>query len=426
MLFQILLISSVLLLALALRFPVMLAVALPSTCYFLFYDSMPEIAYIQSMMAGLDKTVLTAIPYYFLLGAIMSSGGMAARLLDFARAMLSWCRGGLSQVNIGASILFGGISGSAVADASAIGSIMIPAMKKDGYSSGYAAAVTASSASIGLLIPPSIPMVLFGIFNNVSVGNLFLAGLIPGFMMGGFLMLAAFWVARARKIAVIPWAGWKNVRATFKRSFMVLLLPVLISVSLGYGVASASEVGALAVLYAVLLSVFVYRDISLRKLFAITVKSAADSAGILCIIAVGGGLLWILASMGAADQLVESVSSLQLSSKALLCLIALLLIVSGTLLGPGLLLILVVPAFTPLVVASGIDVLHFGVVAVLSSSIGLVTPPVGILIFLTAAQSAAPVKSIIKEMLPFYLALAALLITLINFPVFSTALPSLL
>lgn len=166
-----------------LRFPVFLCVAASTIVYSLVYPVMPPVVLVQTLVTGLDRPVFTAIPYYFLLGAVMNAGGMSQRLIRLASALLGWCRGGLAHVNIGTSILFGGISGSAVADASAVGSIMIPAMKNDGYSAPYAAAVTASSAAIGLLIPPSIPLLMFGVFNNVSAGDLFIAGVLSGLLL---------------------------------------------------------------------------------------------------------------------------------------------------------------------------------------------------------------------------------------------------
>jgi len=417
---QLLLIVGVFLLTVSLRLPVFLAVVLSTVSYSLVFPHMPDIALVQTMLSGLDKQALAAIPYYFLLGSIMGAGGMTTRLLRLARSLFSWIRGGLAHVNIGASMLFGGISGSAVADASAIGSLMIPAMKEDGFPPSYSAAVTASSASIGLLIPPSIPMVMFGLFNNVSVGDLFLAGVLPGILMGIYLSAAAWWVAKKRKFPHSPWSGWFEVWNALKSCWLVLVLPVLITVGLSAGVATPSEIGAIAVVYAVLVSVLIYRDVTLSVLAKTILASAAESAQILSIIAVSGGALWIFANMGIADSLIKNVAAFKLSSIELLFSMSFILILAGTIVGPGLLLILVVPPFTSLAIVNGIDVLHFGVVAVFSSAVGLVTPPVGILLFLTASQSGANILSILKEMIPFYIALASLLCSLIYFPALST------
>ncbi|MGB1256505.1 MAG: TRAP transporter large permease [Thiolinea sp.] len=423
---QFLLLVGVFLIITALRLPVFLAVILSTVSYTLIYPHMPDIALVQTMLSGLDKPAFAAIPYYFLLGSIMGAGGMTTRLLRLARALFSWFRGGLAHVNIGASMLFGGISGSAVADASAIGSLMIPAMKKDGFPAAYAGAVTASSASIGLLIPPSIPMVMFGLFNNVSVGDLFLAGILPGVLMGIYLSVAAWWTAKRRQHPQSAWSGWGEVWNALKDSVLVLVLPVLITVSLYAGIATPTEVGAAAVVYTVVVSVFVYKDISLAMLIETILASATESAQILSIIAVSGGALWIFANMGAADALIDNVSAFQFSVTQLLYVIAFILVIAGTVVGPGLLMILVIPPFTTLAVANGIDVLHFAVVAVFASAVGLVTPPVGILLFLTASQSGASIMTILKEMVPFYIALILLLISLIYFPVLSVGVGQLL
>ena len=423
---QLLLIFGVFLVVLALRLPVFLAVISSTVSYVLIFPHMPDVALVQTLLSGLDRTAFAAIPYYFLLGSIMGAGGMATRLLRLARALFSWIRGGLAQVNIGVSMLFGGISGSATADASAIGSLMIPAMKKDGFTPAYAGAVTASSASIGLLIPPSIPMVMFGLFNNVSVGDLFLAGVVPGVLMGIYLSVAAWWIAKRRQHPQTTWSGWREVWRAFKSCLLVLVLPVLITYSLSAGVATPTEVGAIAVVYAIVVSVFIYRDISLSLLAKTIVSSATESAQILSIIAVSGGGLWIFANMGAADALINNVSALEFSATQLLLVISFILILAGTVVGPGLLLILIIPPFTSLAIANHIDVLHFGVVAVFSSAVSLVTPPIGILLFLTASQSGASVLAILKEMVPFYIALALLLVSLIYFPVLSLGLGELL
>lgn len=412
--------------AAALKIPIFLSILVAAITYALVFSKLTGLSAIHSMVSGLDRPVISAIPYYFLLGAIMSGGGMATRLLRFARCMFGWCRGGLAQVNIGASMLFGGISGSAVADASAIGSLIIPAMKDDGYPASYASAVTATSASIGLLIPPSLPMVLFGIFNDASIGRLFLAGLLPGVLMGLLLVTAAWMVAKKRDYGSTNRFLLKECVAAARESFWVLVLPVMITFTLTQGVATATEVGAVAVFYAIVVSVFVYRDISLRQLVTVIADSAADSARILSIIAVSGALLWSIANLGAARLLTESLAQIHVSPSGLLWLISGLLIAAGTILGPGLLLILFVPSITPVAIVSGIDLFHFGVVAILSSSISLLTPPVGILLFITAAQSGAEIKTIIREMVPFYLALIALLALIIHVPILSLGLLSLL
>ncbi|NND92419.1 MAG: TRAP transporter large permease [Granulosicoccus sp.] len=423
---QLLLLLAVFLGTMALRFPVILCITLSTVAYALVYPVMPPVVVVQTLLMGLDRPVFAAIPYYFLLGAIMNAGGMSRRLLRLANALLGWCRGGLAHVNIGASMLFGGISGSAVADASAIGSIMIPAMQKEGYPGAYAAAVTSCSACIGLLIPPSIPLVVFGLFNNVSVADLFLAGVLPGLLMGVYLMLTSILIARRRGYAAHPWKGFAEVKAAIRGSALALLLPVLITFCMVKGVATVSEIGAIAVVYSIVVSLMVYRDVDLNTLGSTIVSSALDSAKVMSIIAVSGGTLWIIANMGLSADIQSSLGALRLPPYLLLGTMAIGLIVLGTVVSPTLQMILVIPALTPVAIAQGIDVIQFGLVVVLASAIGLVTPPVGILLFLTSAQADTSVMSVVKESLPYLFALLLLLLCLILFPVLSTGLLALL
>lgn len=414
------------LIAVFIRIPIFLAVLIATVIYSLSFPHLSALSAGHSLISGLDRQVIAAIPYYFLLGAVLSAGGMALRLLKFARCLVGWCKGGLAQVNIGASMLFGGISGSAVADASAIGALIIPAMKDDGYSPAYASAVTATSASIGLLIPPSIPMVLFGIFNNVSVGSLFLAGLLPGILMGLILVTTSWLIAGRRGYGATDSFSVRLCVHAARDAFWVLLLPVMITLALVRGVATATEVGALAVFYSIVITLMVYRDVTPRKLLRVVAESAADSAKILSIIAASGALLWSVADLGIAKAMTQSLSELSISPSTLLIVLSGMLVLAGTIMGPGLLLILFVPSVTPVALSAGIDVLHFAVVAILSSSISLVTPPVGVLLFITAAQSEAEIVSVLREMIPYYVALTVLLILVIYFPELSTGLVNLM
>lgn len=402
--------------AMMLQLPIFLSVVLATVIYSIVYSEIPDVVLIQTLSRGLENSALTAIPFFFLVGSIMNAGGMSRRLLRLATALLGWCRGGLSHVNIATSVLFGGISGSAVADASAIGSIMIPAMKRDGYPGSYAAAVTASSASIGLLIPPSIPMVMFGLFNNVSVADLFIAGILPGLMMSMYLMFVSFAISKRRGYAKHTWQGRRELGSALRASFWALLLPLLIAVCLVMGIATVSEIGAVSVVYAVVVSTLVYRDTTLHQLFVTVTESAIDSARILCIIAVAGGMLWIVANTGASRALANYLLEVELSATMLLASVSIGLVLIGTMVGPGLQLILIVPSITPVMVYSGVDVLHFGVVAVLASAISLVTPPVGILLFLTASQARSPITEVIVESIPFIGALLLLLLSVVLFP----------
>ena len=405
------------LLLLALGLPVFFAMAVAAATYaVVFQPAMPGIVFVQTLMQGLDNTAFTAIPYFFLAGAIMNAGGMSARLLRLARAILGHFRGGLAHANIGASVVFAGVSGSAVADAAAVGSVMIPAMRKEGYSGAYAAAVTASSATIGLVIPPSIPMVVFGLFTGAPISSLFLAGIVPGLLMGIFLIATSALVARRRGYGTAVWQGFGELGAAFAASVLALVMPVLVVVGLVGGYATTSEIGAVAAIYAAIVSLVFYRETNLIGLWRAVVAAAVDASRVLVIIAVSGSFVWIIASLGVANQLAATVASLGLEGTALLLAIVILLLLAGTVLEPITLLIVIVPVLVPTAVAGGVDLVHLGVAAVLACSIGLVTPPVGILLYITGAQAEARPLAVIREAAPFLFALLALLLALVVVP----------
>ena len=405
--------------------PVALAMALATGLHAAAFG-MPSIVVVQTFMQGLDNTAFTAIPYFFLAGAIMNAGGMSARLLRLARALLGHFRGGLSHANIGASVVFAGVSGSAVADAAAVGSVMIPAMRREGYGAPYAAAVTASSATIGIVIPPSIPMVIFGLFTGADIGALFLAGVVPGLLMGAVLLVASAAISRVRGYPSAPWAGWGEVGAALRASFLALLLPVIVVAGLTMGFATAAEIGAVAAVYAAAVSALAYREAGVRDLWRVLREAAVDSAKVLIVVTISGAFVWIVAAGGAAREAAGLIEGSGLSGRALLGLVALVLVALGTVLEPITLLVVVVPVLVPACVAGGVDLVQLGVVSVLAAAIGLVTPPVGILLFIASAQAEAPARAVIGEALPFLAALLALLALLVAVPALTLALPGLL
>ena len=406
--------------------PVALAMALAVGAYAIaFPTAFPEIVLVQSFMQGLDNAAFLAIPYFFLAGAIMNLGGMSARLMRLARAGLSHMRGGLGHANIGASVVFAGVSGSAVADAAAVGSVMIPAMRREGYPGAYAAAVTAASATIGLVIPPSIPMVIFGLFTGADIGALFLGGVVPGLAMGAFLIAASVILSVRRGYPRTPWQGWGELGAAARGASLALAMPVLVAGGLVAGLATTAEIGAVAALYAALVSWGVYREASLRDLWRACVGAAVDSARVLVIVAVSGGFVWIIASLGVARDMAAAIEATGLQGRALLLVIAVVLLLLGTVLEPITLLVVVVPLLVPAALAGGIDLVHLGVTTILAVAIGLVTPPVGVLLYVTAAQAEARALDVIVQSLPFLAALLLLLALVVAVPGLTTWLPGL-
>ena len=403
--------------------PVALAMALGVGVYAAAFG-MPPVVIVQSFMQGLDGTAFTAIPFFFLAGGLMNAGGMSARLLRLARATLGHLRGGLAHANVGASVVFAGVSGSAVADAAAVGSVMIPAMRHDGYGGAYAAAVTAASATIGLVIPPSIPLVIYGLFTGTDVGALFLAGLVPGLLMGAFLLVVTAALARRRGHPRAAFAGWGEIGAALRAGLAALVMPALVVGALVGGVATTAEIGALAATYAAVVT-WILGEAGPRAIWRATVDAATDAAKVLIVVAISGAFVWIVAANGAAREAATALAASGLGPTALLALAAASLLALGTVLEPVTLLVVVVPTLATAVVPLGVDPVQLGVVAVLASAIGLVTPPVGLLLFITAAQAEASVARVVAEVAPFLAALVLLLAALVALPRLTLWLPGL-
>lgn len=400
-----------------LRIPLFLAMGLAAAAFaFAWSPLMKADVLAQTFVRGLDNQAFTAIVYFFAAGAIMNAGGMSQRLLELAQALISHIRGGLAHANIAASMVFAGVSGSAVADAAAVGSVMVPAMKRDGYAPEYAAAVTAASATIGLMIPPSIPMVIFALFTPADVTRLFVAGVLPGLLMGLFLLCVSVIVAFRRGYPAHAWQGWNRVWRALRRSVLALLMPVIVIWGMVSGVATVSEIGAVAALYAAVISLFVYREVTLHQLWQALTDAAVDSAKILIVIAMSGAFVWIAARVGIATELAAILSQSVLGPTLILGCIAVGLLILGTVLEPVTLLIVVAPIIAPAAILAGIDITQLGVVFVLASSIGLITPPVGILLFVTASQARAPVMAVVREAAVFLCALIALLMAVVAWP----------
>jgi tripartite ATP-independent transporter DctM subunit len=392
----------------------------------LFPDVLPGFIIGQSFVQGIDSYSFAAIPFFFLAGEIMNAGGMSTRLLRLAQALVGHVRGGLSHVNILANMVMAGVSGSAAADASAIGSVLAPAMKREGYGAAYAAAVTASAATIGPMIPPSIPLVIYGLISGASVGKLFLGGVVPGLLMGVFLLCASGLISRRRNYPKSAWGGWARVGRSFLESFAALMMPVLVVLGLIGGVATATEIGAVAVAYAIVVSVFVYRELAWTALWKVTCKSAVDSCVVLIIASAAGAFTWIIGSIGVGRELAAAIGGLTSDPRAVLLIICVVLLVAGTVLEPITTLLVLIPLFLPLCARVGIDLVHFGIVTVLATLIGMCLPPIGFLIYLTAAQAQADVVEVTRELLPFVIALVLLLFVVAMIPALSLWLPAAL
>ena len=382
-------------------------------------------------MAGLDialagekilqgfytSTILLAVPLFIVAANIMNAGSITDRLLNFCVAAVGHFKGGLGHVNVVASLIFSGMSGSAVADAAGIGKIIIEMMTRDGrYSRGYAAAITAASATIGPIIPPSIPMVLYALVSKVSIGSLFLAGILPGLIMGIVLMAMNYYLAGKRNFALAAPTALRELPAKTANAFPALLMPAILLYGIYGGVTTPTEAAAVAAFYALLLAAFFYRALSLRGLCQVFIDSARSSAAVGVVI--GGA--FILNFIIIQEHIPQSVSALleglDISPIVFLIVVNLLILALGCVLDATTIILVIVPLFIPGCEALGIDLLHFGVLIVVNSMIGLITPPYGILLFVVNAVTDIPLRDIISEIWAFLAVLIFALVIMMVMP----------
>ncbi|MDF0601447.1 TRAP transporter large permease [Psychromarinibacter sp. C21-152] len=370
------------------------------------------------LMDGLyNSFILLAVPLFIVAANIMNAGTISDRLLRFCIALVGRFRGGMGHVNVVASLIFSGMSGSAVADAAGIGKIIIEMMTRTGhYTRGYAAAITAASATIGPIIPPSIPMVLYALVSNTSIGYLFLGGIIPGLLMGVVLMAINYWISWRRDFAVEEPVPASELPRLTVRAFPALLMPAILLYGIYGGVTTPTEAAAVAAFYALLLAAFFYRALSLRSLFDILVESARSSAAVGLVI--GGALIlnYVVASENIPSLLANRMLGLDVHPLVFFLSVNVILLLLGCVLDATTLILVIIPLFLPTCRALGIDLVHFGVVAVVNCMIGLITPPYGILLFVINAVTRIPLAEIIREVWLFLLVLLAALFALILFP----------
>jgi len=370
------------------------------------------------LMDGLYQSfILLAVPLFIVAANIMNAGTISDRLLQFCVAAVGRFRGGLGHVNIVASLIFSGMSGSAVADAAGIGKIIIGMMTRSGhYSRGYAAAITAASATIGPVIPPSIPMVLYALVSNTSIGYLFLAGIVPGLFMGAVLMMMNTLISTRRNFTIEEPVPLRDLPRQTANAFPALLMPAILLYGIYGGVTTPTEAAAVAAAYALLLAGLFYRALSLRALYGILVESARSSAAVGLVI--GGALIlnYVVASENIPNIVAQSLVGLDVSPLAFLIGVNILFLLLGCVLDATTIILVIIPLFLPACEELGIDLVHFGVVAVINCMIGLITPPYGILLFVINAVTQIPLREIIGEIWAFLGVLLLALAALILFP----------
>lgn len=416
-----------LLVFIALRMPIGLALAASSTLYLFFSERNFSLTIIpERMIDGLDSYPFLAVPFFIMAARFMNSAGITHRIFDFALSLVGHIKGGLGHVNIVASMIFSGMSGAAVADTAGLGLIEIKAMIKEGYSRAMSAAITAASAIIGPIIPPSITLVIYGVLAEVSVGRLFLAGVLPGIVMGFALMCMVYYLAASGRevMPTRPRQSLCEIWVSFKKAFFTLLAPIILLGGIAGGVVTPTEAGVVAVIYAIILGIF-YREIIFRHLPGILGETAEQTAAVMFLLAGATIFGWILTVERVPMTVTVFMLGLTDNPHLILLLINILLLGLGMFLNSSTILVLTIPVFNPMIMALGIDPVHFGIIMTLNVMIGMLTPPLGVCLYIAADIAEAPFEKVFKAVIPFYIPLIICLLLVTYFPGWVLFLPNL-
>jgi C4-dicarboxylate transporter DctM subunit len=405
--------------------PVAFAMGVASLVYVLVQGTLPLISIPQRMLNGADNFPLLAIPFFMLAGSLMDNGGVTRRLVNFSSALVGHITGGLAHVVVVANMIMAGMSGSAVADASGTGSILIPSMQRKGYPADFAAAIVGAAATIGPIIPPSIPMVIFASIANVSTARLFVGGVIPGILMGLYLMVVAYVVAKRRGYGREVRRSPRELWQAFREAIPPLLAPVIIMGGILGGVFTPTEAAVVTTVYAFFLGLW-YRELHLRDLPRILTNVLVTTAVVMFIVAGSSLMGWLLAIEQVPQTLMSGFLSISTNKWVILAILNIFLLVLGCLMDSIPILIILVPVLSPLVMRLGIDPIHFGVVMVLNLMIGLLTPPVGMLMYVVCSIAKVSIKDFTRECWPMMLALGAVLVMITFYPPLVVWLPNLL
>ncbi|MGD8367804.1 MAG: TRAP transporter large permease [Desulfobacterales bacterium] len=400
----------------AVNVPIAIAIGVASILGIWVQGDFSLMMVVQRMFGGTDSFHLMAVPLFMFTGTLMEAGGISRRIIDFANALVGWLPGGLAAVTIVSAMFFAGISGSAAADAAAVGAILIPAMKKSGYASEFAAAVQASGGSIGVIIPPSIPMIIFGFLTGASIGQLFAAGILPGVLIGVSLIAVATYISFKQGYVATTAFSLPAVWITFKRAVLALGAPAIILGGILFGIFTATESAAVAVVYALIVGMFVYRKISPKDLVGLFRDGAVTSAIVMFIISTASVFSWIAAIENIPASLAGTLLGLTENPVLLLLLINLVLLIAGTFVETTASLILLVPMITAMLPSLNIDLIQLGALVVTNLAIGMLTPPMGICLIVSCSISGDSLGAVSRRVLPF---LAVLLIDLLIISFFS-------
>jgi C4-dicarboxylate transporter DctM subunit len=416
----------IMLILFAINVPIAWSMAIAATVFMAFGSHVPLQGMVQRMIGGIDTFPLLAVPFFILAGNLMNTGGITDRLVRLARTMVGHITGGLAHVVVVSNMIMAGMSGSGVADAAGSGTILIPAMKKAGYSVPFSAAIVAAAGTIGPIIPPSIPFVIYGSIASVSIGRLLLGGAVPGVLMGIMLMIFVYVISKKRNYPSEKRVSWKELLRAAIYAIPPLGMPVIILGGIIVGVMTPTEAAAAGAAYAFILGFFIYREITLTQIPKIVIESVMTTASILIIMSAAQPFSWILTYELAPQKVLAIFENVQMAQWQVLLIINGAMLILGCFMESLSVMIMAVPVLLPLLEHAKVDLVHFGIFFVLNCMIGAITPPVGTIMYVVCALSKASIVEFAKEVWPFVIALVIALLIVTYVPILSLWLPNLI
>ena len=406
--------------------PIAIAVGLSGLLAIWLGSDIPLTVILQRQFTAVDSFPLMAIPFFILAGTLMEAGGISKRLVQFGNALIGHATGGLAIVSIVASMFFAAISGSTVATVAAIGMVLIPAMKARGYRPSFAGAVQASAGNLGIIIPPSIAMVVYGVATNTSISAMFIGGFVPGFLMTGSLMLVAYLICKKRGYSGGKKSTLEELVSAFRESILALLMPIIILGGIYGGIFTPTEAAAVAVAYAFIIGTFVYKELNLKKITELLGQSVITTAGIMFLIATAGLFAWILTRINAPKMIAEFFLTYASNKYVFLLYINVILFIVGMFFETTAANVILAPLLAPIAIGFGIDPIHFGLIMIVNLAVGMCTPPLGVNLFVACQIADIRVDEIIPAVIPFLLILILDILIISYVPAIVTWLPGLL
>jgi tripartite ATP-independent transporter DctM subunit len=403
--------------------PVTVALGVGSLIFILM-EGTPSVVVLHRMVSGIDSFPLIAVPFFILAGHLMNSAGITTRIFGFAKALVGWLHGGLGHVNIGASIIFAGMSGAAVADAGGLGTIEIKAMRDAGYDDDFSVGITAASSTIGPIIPPSLPLVIYGVMASASIGELFAAGFIPGLLMGVSLMIMVALYSRKRRYPRDARFSFSRLWITFKQAFLPLQTPAIIIGGILSGIFTPTESAIAAVVYALILGLFIYRSLTWRHILRVSMDTIETSAAILMIVASATIFAWILIDQQVAVMLGDALLGFSQNKTVILIIIMMVVLLIGCFMETIAAITILVPVLLPIAEKVGIDPVHLGIIVILNLMLGLLTPPVGMVLYVLSKVSGVKFEKCVIATAPFIVPLLIVLAMITFFPDIAMWLPN--